>query len=308
MKKVSSDVTFIFPVFNDFGSLEIMISSVEAEARNYKVFKSVNFLVINDGSNVENFQSFVEKFKSKKNLKILSTEMRSGSQRTILVGIRYINSQKTKNHLVVLDSDGEDMAADAVFLGKEMIERKTDSIIQVERGARKSGILFRFSYYFYKKLFRALVGQKNPPGNFMAVPNSRITHVLNYPGIEKHIAASIMKYSPDTSSIKLNRGKRIQGSSKVNFSSLFVHAYGSLSVFADVIFTRVVIFIISVLAFLTIIGLGLFSWKVSGLKILGWYPELVGWTSLSLLMIFSAIFIVGCNVILLLLLMVKLEK
>ena len=94
----------------------------------------------------------------------------------------------------------------------------------------------------------------------------------------------------------------------MNFSSLFVHAYGSLSVFADVIFTRVVIFIFSVLAFLTIIGLGLFSWKVSGLKILGWYPELVGWTSLSLLMIFSAIFIVGCNVILLLLLMVKLEK
>jgi hypothetical protein len=234
--------------------------------------------------------------------------MRSGSQKTILFGIRYLDSIKTKNGLIVLDSDGEDRATDAVYLAKELIERKNDSIIQVERGVRKSGPIFQISYFFYKKLFRLMVGKKNPPGNFMGVPNSRIKNILIYPGIDKHIAASIMKYSPETDAITFNRGKRLQGSSKMNFSSLFVHAYGSLSVFADVIFTRSVIFIISVLLFLTTIGFGLIALKIFGLTIFGWYPTIVGWTSLSLLMVFSAIFIVACNVILLLLLMVKLEK
>jgi hypothetical protein len=239
---------------------------------------------------------------------MLETEMRSGSQKTILVGLRYLKSIKSGSHLIVLDSDGEDKAVDAVMLAKELVERKSDAIIQVQRGVRKSGLFFQISYFFYKKIFRLLVGKSNPPGNFMAVPNSRINNVLNYPGMDKHIAASIMKYSPRTEYIKFNRGRRLQGSSKMNFSSLFVHAYGSLSVFADVIFTRTVLFIFSLLGLLSTIGFGLILLKLFNLQIFGWYPTIVGWTSLSLLMVFSAIFIVGCNVILLLLLMVKLEK
>jgi hypothetical protein len=308
MKKFSTNVTFLFPVFNDFISLEIMIKQIEEEVKKYKTLKQINFLVVDDGSDFKSFNHFVGKFKTKNNLKVLSTAMRSGSQKTILTGIMYICSQKIDSNLIVLDSDGEDRAEDAVFLAKELVERKRDSIIQVERGVRKSSTVFQVSYFFYRKLFRLLVGKKNPPGNFMAVPNSRIKNILSYPGIDKHLAASIMKYSPDTDSIRFNRGKRLQGSSKMNFSSLFVHAYGSLSVFADVIFTRMVIFIISVLALLSTIGFGLIFLKIFGLKIFGWYPTIVGWTSLSLLMVFSAIFIVGCNVILLLLLMVKLEK
>ena len=148
-----------------------------------------------------------------------------------------------------------------------------------------------------------MVGKKNPPGNFMGVPNSRIKNILSYPGIDKHIAASIMKYSPDTDSIRFNRGKRLQGSSKMNFSSLFVHAYGSLSVFADVIFTRIVVGISAILFGLTLLGLFLFA-----LKIMNWIPAIPGWTSISLLLVFSSIFIVGTNIVLLMLLMVKLEK
>lgn len=308
MSASSSNVTFLFPVFNDFGSLEIMIDQIEKEASKSKNLKGIDFLVVNDGSDLIGTNLFLKKFKSKKNLKMLETEMRSGSQKTILVGLRYLEFIKSKSHLIVLDSDGEDRAVDAVALARELVERKSDAIIQVQRGVRKSGLFFQISYFFYKKLFRLLVGKANPPGNFMAVPNSRINNVLNYPGMDKHIAASIMKYSPRTEYIKFDRGRRLQGSSKMNFSSLFVHAYGSLSVFADVIFTRTVLFIFSLLGLLSIVGFGLILLKIFNLQIFGWYPTIVGWTSLSLLMVFSAIFIVGCNVILLLLLMVKLEK
>jgi hypothetical protein len=303
MKKSENNVTFLFPVFNDFVSLEIMINQIEMEAKKYKSLNRINFLVVDDGSELESFNNFMIKFKKKNNLKVLSTHMRSGSQRTILFGIRHLDLQKTKNSLIVLDSDGEDLATDAVYLANELVERDRDSIIQVERGVRKSGAIFQISYFFYKKLFRLMVGKKNPPGNFMAVPNLRIKDILNYPGIDKHIASSIMKFSPNVEIIKFNRGKRIQGSSKMNFSSLFVHAYGALSVFADVIFTRIVVGISAVLIGLTLLGSSLFV-----LKIMNWIPAIPGWTSISLLLVFSSVFIVGTNIVLLMLLMVKLEK
>jgi hypothetical protein len=303
MKKNENNVTFLFPVFNDFVSLEMMIDQIEMEAKKYKSLKQIHFLIVDDGSDLQSFNNFIIKYEKKNNLKVISTRMRSGSQKTILFGFRYLDSQKTRNSLIVLDSDGEDQATDAVYLANELVERKKDSVIQVERGVRRSGPVFQISYYFYKKLFRLMVGKKNPPGNFMGVPNSRIKNILSYPGIDKHIAASIMKYSPDTDSIRFNRGKRLQGSSKMNFSSLFVHAYGSLSVFADVVFTRIVVGISAILFGLTLLGLFLFA-----LKIMNWIPAIPGWTSISLLLVFSSIFIVGTNIVLLMLLMVKLDK
>jgi hypothetical protein len=44
------------------------------------------------------------------------------------------------------------------------------------------------------------------------------------------------------------------------------------------------------------------------LKSFGWITVIPGWTSLVLLIIFSAVFMVGSNLVLLLLLMLKLDK
>lgn len=303
MNSSPAKVTFLFPVFNDFESLEIMIDQIDKEASIHKKVMKIDFLIVNDGSDLISSNLFVKKYARKINLVILNTDMRSGSQKTILVGLRYLKSINSKSHLIVLDSDGEDRAIDAVVLAKKLVDKESDSIIQAQRGFRKSGLFFQIAYFLYKKVFRILVGKASPPGNFMAIPNSRIENMLDYPGMEKHIAASIMRYSPRTEYVKFNRGRRLQGNSKMNFSSLIVHANGSLSVFADVVFTRVVIGIFTILSLLTLTGSTLFLFKI-----LNVIPAIPGWTSITLLVVFSSIFIVGTNVVLLLLLMAKLEK
>lgn len=296
-------VTFLFPVYNDFESLRVVLKEIHEGIFEISSEIEFDFLVVDDCSLSSQRSTADELLQSYKNLTILQTTMRSGSQKTILIGLAHLDKTKSQSHVIILDSDGEDKPIDALALAKMLVINEPREIIQVQRGVRYSRYLFKASYFIYRQLFRLLVGKKNPPGNFMFIPNYQIKNVISFPGVDKHIAASIMRYASSTQDLKFDRGRRLKGSSKMNFSSLFVHAYGSLSVFAEVVFARIVVGIVFILAILTFLGSALFI-----LKIFNLIPAIPGWTSILLLLIFSSVLIVGTNIVLLMLLMVKLEK
>jgi glycosyltransferase involved in cell wall biosynthesis len=303
MSATKECVTFLFPVYNDFDSLRVVLENISNSIAERSEAISFDFLVVDDCSPRKDKSIANELLQNYRNLTILETRMRSGHQKAILLGLAHLDKIKSSNHVVILDSDGEDRPTDALALAEMLVFIGTQEIIQVQRGVRYSSYPFKVSYFFYRQFFRLLVGKKNPPGNFMAIPNYQIMNVISFPGVDKHIAASIMRYASSNQSIKFDRGRRLTGSSKMNFSSLFVHAYGSLSVFADVVFARIVVGISLILAVLTLLGSILF-----GLKIMNLIPAIPGWTSILLLLIFSSVLIVGTNIVLLMLLMVKLEK
>jgi len=296
-------IVFLMPVFNDFDSLIVVIREITKLAKQSGHLNDFEFLVVDDCSSKDGEVFAKASIREFKNVKIIKTDMRSGSQGAILKGLDFLIFSETDRHVVILDSDGEDRPVDAITIAEKLISCEGPQIIQSARGKRYSGILFSLSYFMYSCFFRVLVGKNTPPGNFMGINNSILKKIVLYPGITKHIAASIARYSPEITSIRFNRGSRISGVSKMNFTSLFGHAYGSLSVYADLIFFRVLLFLLTLLFAIFSTGFVLFV-----LKSFGWITVIPGWTSLVLLIIFSAVFMVGSNLVLLLLLMLKLDK
>jgi hypothetical protein len=112
-------------------------------------------------------------------------------------------------------------------------------------------------------------------GNFMAIPESMVKNVLTYPGIENHIAASISRYSPSLLFRQFNRGKRIAGKSRMNFSGLILHAYGAFTIYADIILAKFFLGLI-----FTALGLSLVGGLVIILRILNLIQVIPGWTSI----------------------------
>jgi hypothetical protein len=180
-----------------------------------------------------------------------------------------------------MDSDGEDVPSDVALL-LNALSNSTHSVVLASRGTRQSGIWFELLYKFFNLPFRLLTGQKLHTGNFMAVKHSWLSTLIELPSIENHISAAIVRYCPDFSTLRLNRGKRYFGKSRMNIASLSLHGYGALSVYADVALSRLVVGV-SVFG----LTLGSFAALLVSLKLFSSSNFFPGWTSNVVLQLFS---------------------
>lgn len=225
------------PVYNDWLSCRILLEQIERlQFRTADQYEYI-IIIINDGSSEVQPVDF-----SKVNLPLIIVDLKIniGHQRAIAVGLQYVyNEVFDYEYVVVLDSDGEDKPEDIWALLLKSNQIAEDKIIFAQRNKRQESFLFKAGYFFYKKLFNYLTGQKISFGNFSLIPKSLLVKVVHQYNIWNHYSGGIIQSKIPYDKVLLDRGKRYEGFSKMNFNSLILHGLSSISVYFDQISIKI---------------------------------------------------------------------
>ena len=131
-------------------------------------------------------------------------------------------------------------------------------------------------------------------GNFFAIRSNWIPTFMEIPTSTNHASVSIIRYCPEFEMVTLNRSKRFEGKSKMNLASLALHGYGALAVYADIVFSRLLILVALIATMLYSTGGIIFLIKIfrSDLLLPGWSSNviliLIGFATLLLFNFFSS--------------------
>ena len=265
-----TDIVILTPVYNDWLSFQQLLREIEASISGQDCKRGVSIVAIDDGSTQRDYVNYEwGSFSNIKRIEILDLVRNLGHQKAIAIGLAY-----TQEHyscpVIVMDSDGEDRPSDILQLIKEL-EANPTKIIFAERSRRSESLPFIFFYMLYRLFFRVLTGKKISFGNFSIMPNSSLKRVVYLPEIWNHFAAGIIRSGLPLGTIPSTRGKRYVGRSQMNFVSLVMHGMSAISVYLDVVATRLILFSFSVIV-LNLIGFAalLYVRFMTPLAIPGW--------------------------------------
>lgn len=228
-------IKIIMPVFNDWEALKLLISRTD------ELYKSkgyhISYLAVDDCSSIPYDPADFKEY----DLRVLHLISNQGHQRAIAIGLSYFADNRDADIVIVMDSDGEDqpehieelLAKAAVSPGK---------IIFAQRKKRTESFTFRFFYRIYKMLFKLLTGNIITFGNYSLIPAHQVKKLANVSELWNNYPGAILRSRLPYDSVPLDRGLRLAGKSKMNFSALVLHGMSAVSVFLDVTAVRIVMF------------------------------------------------------------------
>jgi hypothetical protein len=304
-KKIKMDnelkkIVCLTPVYNDWESFTILTNNIAKAYYNEEKKYSIQIIAINDCSVDEYI------FENKKNeieIEIVNLKINVGHQRAIAIGLQYINDSKSNfDYVVVLDSDGEDKPEDLIHLVKKCEENNDQKIVFAQRKKRQESVFFKTGYFFYKRIFYFLTGQKINFGNFSCIPIKLLKKIVVQDNLWNHYSGSIIQSKTPYDRVLLDRGKRYAGESKMNFTSLVLHGLSSISVYFDFLSVRILkLSLFGVIACLVSVGSVLYIKFFTELSIPGWASNLI-------LIIFSIILQLSSVTLLVLLMQLSSRK
>jgi glycosyltransferase involved in cell wall biosynthesis len=278
-------VEVLIPILDDWESVgEVIMRLDRAFAASPD---SLAIILVDDGSTTEPSPGFGSGVYTKLNeISILRLKKNLGHQRALATGLCYVAEKIKCDAVLVMDGDGEDEATDAVRLVEKMKQIGRPTVIFAERMRRSESAAFRCGYAAFKVLHLVLTGQRIRVGNFSAVPAFYLERIAVEPMLWNHYAASIMRARLPVAYVPTQRGKRIQGGSRLNFVSLVVHGLSALACYSEVIGVRL-IFCSGAILFLDVVGsIALLSVKsFTTLAIPGWTSLLLSLILISILQI-----------------------
>jgi hypothetical protein len=200
-----------------------------------------------------------------------------GHQRAIAIGLTYIHKKRECDAVLVMDADGEDTPEDAGRLVEHLLKTGGQEVVFAQRIRRSENWPFRVCYLVYRILHRLLTGISVRFGNFSVVPVKHLATLAVVSEAWNHYAASIVKARIPFICLSTDRGTRLAGQSKLNFTALVAHGISAMAVFAELIGVRVIIttlaLVLMVFALLlVVIGIRVFT----ELAIPGWTTNAVG--------------------------------
>lgn len=272
-------IAVIAPCYNEEGvitrfldELSPCLSSSDAQ---------LEIVLVDDGSSDATVANALEWGKSNSTpLQVIRLSRNSGHQNAIAAGVRIAYEQGFSG-AVVMDSDGEDDPS----VIPAMLSFKDAEVIQITRGKRSEGLLFRLGYFFYKILFRWLTGKRIDFGNFSFISRRAMQAVASESFI--HYPAFLSRLNFKKGYIKADRKTRIGGQSKMGFSGLALHGIRALAEFSEeLLMAFLKLTLLFGLALLIITGVVLYKKFVS-------MEAIPGWTSTMLVGAFTAMLISG---------------
>lgn len=262
----------LMPVFNDWTSCRVVLQEIQRLNEKFKgryIFRTV---IVNDCSTIEPDEEF--KLYTK-DVHVINLKINVGHQRAIAAGLQFIyNEFKDFDKVVVMDSDGEDKPEDIPLL----IERCecAGKIIFAQRKRRQETLLFKTGYFIYKHLFRLLTGHQISFGNFSVIPHNLLKRVVLQENIWNHYSGAIIQSKIPFDKISLDRGKRYEGVSKMNLSSLVLHGLSSIAVYFDFLSIRILTFSIYGISICSLAVLYILFQKLfTNTAIPGWASSLI---------------------------------
>lgn len=273
----------IMPVFNDWSSLDPLLRRLDEELSRKNL--EVEILLIDDASTSKTPSTFGSSgHKRIAKIEILRLKRNLGHQRAIAIALAHIEEKVPCQAVVVMDADGEDKPEDAIRLIEEYQRGDQESVIFAQRTKRSEGLLFRLSYFIYRRLYKALTGQEIRIGNFSIIPHQLLTRIVVVSEIWNHYSSGILKARIPHRYIPTDRSNRLAGSSRMNYIQLVVHGLSAISIYGDVIGVRalmatIVLVVISVVLIIITIVVR----SATDLAIPGWATYVVGLSFIILL-------------------------
>ena len=159
------------------------------------------------------------------------------SGRCIATGLQYISKKEEFDHVIVMDSDGEDKPEYIIEIFKKTLNFPNKTIVAT-RFRRNENIFYKFLYEIHKIVTLVFTGKLIKFGNFVCLPKSHVEHLINQGSLWNSFSATIVKIVKEKISIKTDRGKRYYGPSKTSYYKLFHHSFTIMSVFKKTILLR----------------------------------------------------------------------
>jgi glycosyltransferase involved in cell wall biosynthesis len=235
-----TNLLIVMPVYEDWASAIEVCRRIDAVMP--QMSARAGIMLIDDGSPSTHPPALdVLELARIQDVHILALNRNLGHQRAIAVALAYAAANLAADAVVIMDADGEDPPEQIPQLLLEAESRDFSAVVFAERGRRVEGPLFRFLYFFYRALHYALTGRKIRVGNFSVLPWPLLNALIRYPELWNHYAAAVLQSRLPRAMIRLDRGRRIQGKSKMSFVDLVMHGLSALFAYHDLVATRLLI-------------------------------------------------------------------
>lgn len=272
MNMQTRQLIVLSPVYNDWYSYKTLVKKCES-VLDRNGFTNYKFVAVDDCS-TERFEE-VDQFGLRPGeIEIIELSRNLGHQKAIAIGLSYVSNTYPDAEVVVMDSDGEDNPEHIFELIQE--GHRAGLIVFAKRKQRSEGLFFTMFYKIYKLLFYYLTGRVIDFGNFSFIPNTNLVKVVGLSEIWNHYAVGIVRAKLPFNKVLLDRGTRYGGKSKMSFSALIMHGLSAISVYSDVVATRLIIIsLISILIALVGIAIIFFVRVFTDLAIPGWATSMI---------------------------------
>jgi glycosyltransferase involved in cell wall biosynthesis len=275
-------ITFCIPVYDDDRSLGMLLPMIGQAAIHLTIRATV--FVVDDGSSEA--LALPAPPPGIDSVTVIGLRRNLGHQRAIAVGLAAIAAETPTDAVVVMDGDGEDRP-DSV--GQLIARAEHDgwrSAVFAERMRRHDGAGFMLGYRVFRLLHIALVGRDIRFGNFSLLPWPVLQRVVGIAEIWNHYAAAVLHARIPVVFVPIDRGRRLAGTSKMNFPALVMHGICALSVWSDIVVART--FIVVGLLLAATIGL-LTSLAVGN----AFVPGASGWATIAAVMLIVIALLLG---------------
>jgi hypothetical protein len=274
------DLAVVLPCLNDSASLAKLVSELvpilNALRRKFVIY------ICDDGSTNEELDRFRQLSDRYPEVDVLIGDFKSGHQNAILRGLMKIEQGNSPlPDVIIMDADGEDNPEHVPQLLNQLQNSNIKAVL-AKRGIRHSGVKFALMHKAFNFPFKLLTGKKLETGNFMAIKGEWLPTLLKLPSVANHVSTTIIRFAPKVETFTFDRNKRYFGKTKMNLSSLSLHGFGALAVYAEIALSRLIIGT-SILAIL----LGSISLILVCFKTFTDANFLPGWTSSAVIQILS---------------------
>jgi len=248
---MSYKIAIVTPLFNDWDCLYKLVEDVRKVLLPTQ-FADYRIVVVNDCSSLE-----VDATKlAGHSVEIIHLNKNLGHQKSIAIGVSYLNKNSEQDLVVVMDVDGEDKPEHLPILLEEAIEGKANKIVFARRTKRKESFFFKIFYKIYKYIFVFLTGKVINFGNYSVIPKSLLDKVAHISDIWNHYPGGVIRSRLLYKSVGLERGERYTGKSKMNYTSLVIHGLSAVAVYVDTVSVRLLI-AVSLLIMSAVFGISL---------------------------------------------------
>ena len=247
MKKI----IILMPTYNDWDSLIKLLEEINPVIKNFKDFQ-FKCIIINDCSTIEQPKILIPK--SFVSLKIINMKENRGHARCNAFGLRYINSNETYDHVIIMDSDGEDRPIEIKDLINKIIEKPENSVV-AKRVKRSEGLIFQTLYQIHKLITLIFTGKKVNFGNYSCLTKKDINILSDKASLWSSFSGTIKKNLKNLNETDSIRGLRYYGPSKMSLLNLVIHSFSIIAVFKYTVFLRSALIIIFLSFLINTLGL-----------------------------------------------------
>ena len=241
--------TILIPVYNDWESLEKLLTNINENIKNIQSAK-FNCVIVNDCSLIKG-----QKIKIPSNIssiKIIHMNKNRGHARCNAFGIKYLSRSENLDYVILMDGDGEDRPEEIKLLVDKILAEPNTSVV-AKRIKRSEGPLFQSLYYIHKYLTLLTTGKLINFGNYSCLTKNDLEILSTKASLWSSFSGSFKKYIKKYNEINSFRGMRYFGPSQMSLFKLIVHSLSIVAVFKYHVFF-ISFILISLLQYIAIIA------------------------------------------------------